>query len=367
MANEKLLLKDQLVNENIVRIFFYNIKRIHNDLDVEHCVSEVIQNIPQLELKERLSLVRNVLEDNLPKDFIVATKILSDSSKYIIEGRFIYAVYSEFVEKNGCNQENLDLSLELLGEYTKLCTSEFAIRDFLNHFPKQTLKKAIEWSFSKDVHIRRLASEGLRPKLPWAKGITLDYKDGCKPLENLYFDSDRYVTRSVANHLNDISKIDPLFVLKLLDKWRNSQKQTKEEMTYIINHSLRTLVKKGHKETLEFLGHNSNPKIEVSKINISNTNLFMNDYLQFDFEITSKSNNNLVVDYIIDYPMANKKRSLKVFKIKKIKMSNGEKIVIFKRMQFKPMTTKKLYSGDYILTIQINGKVYSSKGFTLSI
>jgi 3-methyladenine DNA glycosylase AlkC len=115
---------------------------------------------------------------------------------------------------------------------------EDAIRTFLNEFEIETMEKILLWSKSQNYHIRRLTSEGTRPKLPWAKKIKLDYKKGIIILDNLYNDKTRYVTRSVANHLNDISKINPDFVIETLKKWENNA-NNKKEFEYIKKHALR--------------------------------------------------------------------------------------------------------------------------------
>jgi 3-methyladenine DNA glycosylase AlkC len=110
----------------------------------------------------------------------------------------------------------------MLEEITKRFSAEYPIRAFWKTFEEETFEKFVEWSKSPYYHVRRLASEGSRPRLPWGKKILLHYTRTEVFLDVLFTDTARYVTRSVANHLNDISKIDPEFVMRKLDAWENS-------------------------------------------------------------------------------------------------------------------------------------------------
>jgi 3-methyladenine DNA glycosylase AlkC len=254
----------------------------------------------------------------------------------------------------------------MLGEYTKTFSSEFAIRKFINDYPEKTFAKMLEWSLSEDTDQRRLASEGLRPKLPWSIKIDFDYREGIKPLENLFYDSERYVTRSVANHLNDISKIDPDLVVDVLKSWKKSKKQKDAEMNYVISHSCRTLIKKGHRGALELQGYKAESTFEVKDFRIEHPVISLGEYLEFSFHFKPDSDSKYMIDYIVDYPMASGKRSQKVFKIKKLNQVKDE-ILIKKKHQFKMMTTKTWYQGTYYIRLQINGKVIEQAAFQLNV
>jgi 3-methyladenine DNA glycosylase AlkC len=218
----------------------------------------------------------------------------------------------------------------------------------------------------KDLMCRRLASEGIRPKLPWAKKINYDYKVGAKLLNNLYLDNNRIVTRSVANHLNDISKIESNLVLEILTRWKNSKKQNNLEMDYIINHSVRGLIKAGDKNTLNFLGYSSEPRVCVLNFNLLNNKIKLGEYIEFNFNLLADCDEDLMVDYKITYPVPTGSLSTKVFKIKKfeIKHKSG-KVRINKKHRFISMSTKKLYSGTYKLELIINGNSYLEREFEL--
>ena len=362
------LLKDQLFNRFVVENVADCILKVYPSFSRNEFIDEIINGFSRRELKERMSWMREMIEKYLPNDYKTTLRILVDSLKHAEKiGGFTFSSYADYVMVNGCDSDYLELSLNAIGDITKYFSGEFAIRAFINDFPDQTFEKMYEWSKSKDVEQRRLSCEGLRPKLPWAKSITFDYKKGARILENLYFDNERYVTRSVANHLNDISKIDPDFVVKTLDRWQKSNKQNVKEMSYIIHHSLRTSIKKGHIKSFEFLGYNHQPNITIHDLKIKNTTLSLGDYLEFLFSIKAYSDEKLIIDYKIIYPMMRNKTSQKVFKIKKVSLKCKEMIRINKRHKFKSMTTKKLYSGNYKLVVQINGKTYDTLEFKLNV
>jgi len=368
MAKEKILLKNEFFNKETVSVLSSVIKDIYEPFKEDEFISDIISEFSNLELMGRIHWITEMLTKYLPDSYTDSVNILYKSLSNISdEGMFVFSSYPDFVALNGCSEDNLKLSLKMLGEFTKMFSAEFAIRGFINMFPNETYLKMLEWSYSKDVHQRRLASEGLRPKLPWAKGISFDINRGILPLDNLFYDSERYVTRSVANHLNDISKINPLLVLDKLEKWRKSRKQNEKEMSYIISHSLRTLVKKGHKETLEFLGYSSSPKVIVKDLIIDNENIKIGDSILFRFTIEALKDESLIIDYIVTYPKANNKKSTKVFKIKKVDINKGDKLEVIKKHAFRVMTTKKLYDGEYSIRIQINGVEFEFAKFYITV
>ncbi len=369
MSDNTPLLKDTLFNKKTVTLLANCIAEVYPAFDNIQFVSRAIKAFPDLELKERMRYLRELIENSIDAPYPETLEVLNQSLDTLPDDTeaFVFGAYQDYIMVNGCTEEHLDLSLSYIGAFTPYFSGEFAIRTFINTYPKETFEYFKKWSLSDDVHKRRLASEGLRPKLPWSIGITFDYTKGIEILDNLYTDESRYVTRSVANHLNDISKIDATLVVDTLERWKATNKQDEKEMAYIINHSLRTLIKKGHSETLEFLGYPTKPNISVQNTRIESKALKLDDYLVFSFDIESHDALSLMVDYTINYPMAKGKRSDKVFKIKKLSLQEGERVHIDKRHQFKQMTTKRLYSGTYHLSLKINGSHYEIGSFELLV
>ena len=158
-------------------------------------------------------------------------------------GSFILSPYGEFVAEYGCCEKYLDFSLECFEIFTKRFSMEFAIRPFLKKYPRETLKYVRKWSVSDNYHVRRFASEGIRPNLPWWWKLELWVETTLKILDNLFTDHTQYVLRSVANNLNDITKIDSDIVITRLLEWKKWWKQNEKNMLFLITHSLRTQIK----------------------------------------------------------------------------------------------------------------------------
>ena len=374
-TQEKFLLKDALFNAEKVGKIAEEIQKVYAPFEKQSFSQEVLEKFPQLELKERMYHIRDLLKKYLPEDYIEATTILLEALPPELDlskedddfGDFIYAPYSEFVVAYGCSKEYLDFSLKALRAMTKRFSVEFAIRDFINLYPKETVEMLEACALSGHYHERRLVSEGLRPKLPWAKKLTLDYKEAVSLLDLLYYDKTRYVTRSVANHLNDISKIDKTLVLDTLKGWKQSKKQEAKEMDFIVKHALRTLVKKGNQDALALLGYSKNPVVEV-KVNLLSQDVSIGEALLFEVMIEAKEEVHLMLDYCIYFRTKAGTFSPKVHKLKQIKLNKGEKIKLRKKHLFKAnMSTRTLYVGEHKFSLQINGKVLETLPFMLKV
>ena len=371
---EKFSLKDELFNPSKVKLIANQIKNVYPTFGQEAFENEVIVAFEKLELKERIYHIRACLGKFLPQEYQEATTILLTSLPQELDptkndndfGDFIYAPYSDFVAYFGCTKEHVNFSLNALREITKRFSVEFAIRDFINHFPSESFAMLLECSQSSNYHERRLASEGTRPKLQWAKKLTVPYRDPLALLENLYHDPTRYVTRSVANHLNDISKLDAPLVIKTLKQWKSANRQNAKEMKFILFHALRSLVKEGNIDALELLGYSSNPAIVVHDFKLLKNKIKIGESLEFAFEIRANHNESLMIDYTVYFQTKSAKLSPKVYKLKKLTMQKNETLKVEKSHPFKAnMSTRKLYAGEHQLCVQINGRVLFESSFTL--
>ncbi|MBU1667808.1 DNA alkylation repair protein [bacterium] len=372
----KFSLKDELYNSKKVAQIAHEIKEVYASFDANGFGQDVLEKFPNLELKERIYHIRDMFSNYLPADYIEATKILLKALPTELDegkgdddfGDFIYAPYSDFVVTHGCTKEHLAFSLEALREMTKRFSVEFSIREFINLFPKETLAMLKVCALSNNYHERRLASEGLRPKLPWAKKLNIDYRLALEHLELLYDDKTRYVTRSVANHLNDIAKMDASLVIETLKRWKSKNKQAPKEMEFMINHALRTLVKQGNVEALEMLGYLKEPPIEVKNIRLKTSAVAIGEALEFEVELLANDEAMLLVDYVLHFCTKRGTLSLKVHKLKKLTLKKGEKALLTKRHPFKAnMSTRKLYAGEHLLEVQINGTVVHGERFFLKV
>ncbi len=367
-------LKDQLFNKQKVTQLALEIKKVHPSFAHNEFITHVCKHFPELELKQRIEHIATSLHIYLPETYEDALAIILaalpsplDETKNDNDfGDFIYAPYATYISRYGCISAYLHESLDALKQITMRFSVEDAIRTFINTFPGETMKMLKIWSVDTNYHVRRLASEGTRPKLPWAKKINILYSDSLPILHNLYTDKTRYVTRSVANHLNDISKINPQWVIDILKKWQQTKKQTEKEMSYIMRHALRTLIKQGNKEAMNLLGIRSVPELKSIKLKMQNITISMGTHLDFTLSFLSSKQQRLIIDYSIIFLTKNNTRSQKVFKLKSIDAKKNEVIQIHKKHLMRQfMTTRTLYAGTHTLTIQINGDEVAQSNFEL--
>lgn len=367
-------LKDLLFNEKKVKRLASEIKAVYPEFTTNIFVRSVLKDFPEQELMERLRGIRDNLREFLPKDYNQALNIILEALPEELDqnqsdndfGEFIYAPYSYFVATYGCSKKNVHVSLSALKEITKRFSAEAALRDFLNAFPKETLSAVEKWSKDKNYHVRRLASEGTRSNLPWAKKIKLDPALMAPILTTLHEDKTRYVVRSVANHMNDLTKVNPKLALKLLKEWKRLKKQNPKELDYLIRHSLRSLIKAGNSEALALLGFDTKA-IKISQFKLESNEVSVGESLDFSFIIhsTDTSVQNILLDYVVHFLKANGKLAPKTFKLGKVVLEPKGKLVIKKSHPMRKMSTRTLYSGGHELVLQINGQSLGKKKFIL--
>lgn len=367
-------LKDILFNKEKVRYLAGLFSAADKTFDGDLFVSEVMEDMLGLELKQRIVCITKALEAQLPADFSEACDLIVSALPEPLDptktdddfGDFIFAPLGEYVVRNGLSREHLPQSLKTLREITMRFSMEDSIRYFLNEFEKETMKEMQRWVCDDNYHVRRLVSEGTRPLLPWSGRIALEVTAPLDFLTILHSDHTRYVARSVANHMNDIAKIEPKLVVQTLKQWQEEGKQDEKELDWMIRHSLRTLLKQGNKEALELLGYHTNPKITVSTIAVNHDSIMMGEDLVFSFSVTAQRDEKLMIDYVIDFVKANGQTKPKVFKLKKVFIQKGETVSITKKHRFlTDATTFKYYAGEHCVTLQINGSKHAVVPFKL--
>jgi hypothetical protein len=183
-------------------------------------------------------------------------------------------------------------------------------------------------------------------------------------LHQLKYDDELYVRKSVANHLNDISKHHPKVVVDTLTQWeKNCPTVHQDKINWIKRHALRTLIKKGDKSALKLMGVKGDAKVKLGMLQLKKSKLKLGDKLEFDFDLTSlgKGKQKIVIDYLIHFKKANGTTKPKVYKLKTVNLGSGEKIHIKKSHSLKPITTMTYYSGEHQISIQLNGKIHLHK------
>ena len=376
-AKTTFSLKDQLFNQEKIDFLADQFGAAEPNFKRDAFVAAVMAELPALELKARIVMIAEKLHLFLPADYPAALEIILralppelDPTKTDDDfGDFIIAPLSEYVAMYGAGAEHLDRSLAGLREITKRFSCEGPIRTFINAFPERTIPFLEACAAADNYHVRRLASEGTRPKLPWAQKLVIDHTVPLNILNRLFADPTRYVTRSVANHLNDIAKIEPALVIQLLTDWQASQKQAPKEMKFVTQHSLRTLVKKGDMAALTLLGFGNKPEIGIENLATSTPVVQVGEPFLFSFDLVSHAAQNLLIDYEMIFAPAgpDKKPGKKMFKLKQAELKEGERLSVRKKHPMRLMTTRQLYSGRHTIELQINGEPYGTLAFELVV
>lgn len=333
--------------------------------------SKVAKKLEPLELKARVTLLREALHAHLPQDYKKAVNVLLQSLASDTLKGFDLWPYTEFVQTYGLKHP--EVSLKALYLLTKKFTAEFAVRPFLVENPTETYKQLLQWTTDPSEHVRRWTSEGTRPRLPWGLRLHAAIENpgqGLKILEKLKYDDALYVRKSVANHLNDISKDHPELVVTTLEKWKqNCPQKHLSHVTWIQRHALRTLIKKGHQGALAQFGVMPKPKVQLQKLKLEKKKLQINDHLEFEVHLKSTGTKpqQLEIDYIIDFIKSNGKHGAKVYKLKKLSLDADEEIKIRKRHSLKKITTMKYYAGEHRVKIQLNGEVVAIQSWIFDL
>lgn len=322
------------------------------------------------ELKERMKHTSRVLHhffpDNFEKSAVIIQNIIQElRRRQMRENSVEYMFFPDYIETYGLG--HFDASIRSIEFVTQFTSCEYAVRPFIIQYGDKMIRQMLAWSLHDSQHVRRLASEGSRPRLPWAIALP-ELKVKPNPilpiLENLKTDPSEYVRRSVANNLNDISKDNPNLVIKIAKQWRGIRKETDA----IIKHGCRTLLKQGHPEILKYYRLNGSNKIVVQNLKVHTPKVTIGGDLKFSFTLTNNESKLQVirVEYAIYYLRQNGSVSKKVFKISERELQPNEQAVFNKKQSFKVITTRKFYAGEQKLSIIINGKEKQIAKFELT-
>jgi 3-methyladenine DNA glycosylase AlkC len=347
--------------------FYRDYARVFAEADknfnAEQFLADVTRDIESLSLNGRLRNTSVMLKKHLPDDFKLALSVLYSVAPSLKRG-YTALVLPDYVALYG--KEDFDLSMEALRYFTTFGSAEFAIREFLKTDLKKTLQVMHQWADDENVHVRRLASEGSRPRLPWSFKLDTIIKNPSLTqgiLERLNRDPELYVRKSVANHLNDHSKDNTPYLLKVLSSWDSADQYT----SWIIKHASRSLIKKGDPGAMELFGFEKGLKIDMADLSFAESQLVLGDTLRFDFKLKSRelTEQKLVVDYAIHYVRSSGATSRKVFKLKELLILPGQLVLISKNQLIQDFTTRKHYPGTHKLEILLNGKPSGEASFEL--
>ncbi len=357
------------LGEARIKVIALHLSKQDEHFNKKQFLSIATENLAELSLMERNRQIVEALKVCLPNNFKQAQKIILKSLSPLDKQQDEFGLHSwlsiplaEYVGQQG--QENLPLAMTALSRITPFFSSEFAIRHLLTHHQAQSLEILHAWCEHKDEHVRRLASEGSRPRLPWGMQLVAfknDPKLTFPLLEKLKNDESDYVRLSVSNHLNDISKDHPDWLIKQLKTWwqPDDAKRCK-----LIRHACRGLIKQGHKETLAMLGFKAF-KIKDVNFELQSKSIKYGDSLNFNLQIEGPANKDIIVDYAIHFQKANGELKPKVFKWKVGKLDKNGYLKAKKKHAIKPITTRRYYNGAHKIEVLVNGMSVIEHNFQL--
>lgn len=315
------------------------------------------------ELKARMRHITVCLRAALPDDYRTALDIIRRAAPSLDAYGFATMVFPDFVELYGL--DDWDVSIPALEQFTQQCSAEFAVRPFILRDTDRMMAQMLDWAGHPSHHLRRLASEGCRPRLPWAMALPA-FKADPSPilpiLERLKQDESEYVRRSVANNLNDIAKDNPQVTLDTAARWRAIDTP---EMQALISRALRTLVKEGNPAALALMGYAGAAAFAIQNLSVEPAAVPLNGSVTITFEVRSLSDTpqNLMIDYVVYLAGANGQPRRKVFKLSKKTLAPGETAVFTRRHSFAPVTTRRYYPGEHAVQIQVNGALSERAAF----
>ena len=346
------------------------------NFDRQQFEKSILAKLEGLELKDRAQLIADHVHGGLPENHDERARVLGDmlhpdavdgsaatSDEDGICGWGILPL-TMVVGQHGI--EDFERSLILLKEMTKRFSSEFGVRYFLLEDQERALTIMTEWVDDPNVHVRRLVSEGTRPRLPWAMRLprlVADPSPILPILETLRDDEEEYVRRSVANHLNDISKDHPDLVAHLAKKWLQGGGRGREKL---VRHACRTLIKNGHEVALGAFGLGV-PKIELIALTLETPEVKYGGALVFSADLHSLCDKSqpLMIDYLVHFRKANGKLASKVFKWTKFDLQPGEFRRLKRSHPIRPITTRRYHGGKHGLSLRINGQDFGYVDFDL--
>ncbi|WP_430813743.1 DNA alkylation repair protein [Carboxylicivirga sp. RSCT41] len=327
----------------------------------------------ELELKQRMYHISGIMEGYLSPDYPESIRQIYeiiDALKAInVDERvkypdLVFMLIPHYIESNGL--DDFETSVAAMEQITSFTTCEFAVRPFIIKYEDKMMSVMLQWAGSTDHHVRRLASEGCRSRLPWGIAIR-DFKFDPSPvlpvLDRLRNDPSEYVRKSVANNLNDISKDNPQVTIDIAKKWKGQSKET----DWIVKHACRTLLKAGNQELMQLFGFGSIDDIEIINFNTSKSIIRVGEYLEFNFELHNRSDKNELIrlEYGIYFLKQNGTHTKKVFKISEKDYPAKSSTNITRRQSFKVVSTRKFHMGEHLVSLIINGVEVEESAFEL--
>lgn len=360
-------------NRRVVEQISTEITRAYPTFSSSAFESRCLSGLDELELVARGWHIAEALREFLPSDFEHAADLLVRSLGPLLGGGeqngmapFKYLPHVLYVAKYGL--DHFEAAMNAQHALTQRFTAEYSIRPYLDRYPEATLARLREWTSDPSVHVRRLVSEGTRPRLPWAPRIPRFQRDPAPVLELLELlkdDPELYVRRSVANNLNDIGKDHPELLVAVATRWLSD---ANAERRWLVEHALRSLVKRGHAGALRVLGFGGKPRVAIETVTIRPKRVAIGGRVRFSVVLVSKSRSpqDLLVDFAVHFKKANGRAAPKVFKLRRVALAAGARAELSGSVSLAVHTTRQPYPGRHKLELLVNGEVFPLGEFTVS-
>jgi len=321
--------------------------------------------LTEMSVMQRMARVAESLHAVLPLKYEDTLDVLRELAPRLNSG-FVSMCLPHYVASYGGHA--FDTSMDALKYFTTFGSSEFAIRHFLRSDLERSLEKMHDWTRDDNHHVRRLASEGSRPRLPWSfrlEAVQANPQLAAGILDRLKADESLYVRKSVANHLNDVTKVHPGWVLDTVEGWSLNNKHT----AWIAKHALRSLIKQGDVRALTVIGAGAKAEVELLDVRVEPAVVRLGEAITLSFTVKSvvAHEQKLVIDYAIEYVKANGGVSRKVFKLKTLWLAGFGEEVVRRNQVIKDFTTRKHFAGRHGVQVMVNGEVLGSAAFEVLI
>jgi len=369
-----------LINAALVHTAAGHLQRVQAGFDAARFTALATAGLDALEMKARAMQIASALEATLPASFTGAADTLqaalapaADHERLAelhradqgLAGWVLWGV-GEYVARRGIGEP--ERALALLGELTQRFSAEFAIRPFIVAHPELAFATLQRWTKHPSSHVRRLVSEGSRPRLPWGlqlKALVVDPSPTLPLLRALQDDDSEYVRRSVANHLNDIAKDHPALVAQWLEEHLPDAPAPRRAL---LKHATRSLIKKGDTRVLKAWGLGA-PLRGTASVALSPVRVKLGGEIQLQLQLqsTAAKPQRLVIDYAVHHVKADGSLTPKVFKGWSLELPARAELALVKRHSLKPITTRRYHAGRHAVEVMVNGRVVAEASFELTI
>ncbi|HLL54437.1 MAG TPA: DNA alkylation repair protein [Myxococcaceae bacterium] len=352
-----------------------DLARVEPSFPARAFIEQASAGLETLELLERAGHISRALAAHLPRDYPQAIEVLlrslgpehaTDELVGVGLAPFFYLPHVIFVAERGL--DHFDLSMRAQYELTKRFSAEFSIRPYIAKDPERTFAVLRTWTKDANAHVRRLVSEGTRLRLPWASRVAwLDANPGrvLELLELLKDDPTTLVRRSVANNLNDLGKVHPELLASTCAAWLEG---ASKERRALVEHALRSAVKRGSADALRLLGYGKKPAVALEEVRIEPRRVAIGESVLIGFALrsTSRTPQNLLVDVAVHFVKANGKAAPKVFKLKRVLLPPGNGVELTTRVSLAVHTTRKPRPGTHAVEVRVNGVAMPAGSFEVT-